>query len=196
MNKNQHTAICNMEHNFYMQFNRDRKEKMKRVFKFTMIAALLLFAGNAVHAQVKIGYINSNELIQSMPEAARADSQLTKYINEQRQPFQALQEEFQRKLEEYQAMDTTTSAAIRADKEKELQSLNERAQQFQTRLQQDAQKKEQELFAPIQQKVIKAINEVAEENEYTYVIDNSGNILLKAPEGDNMLPKVKQKLGL
>lgn len=161
-----------------------------------MVAATLLLTGNLAHAQVKIGYINSSELIQSMPEAAQADSQLNKYLEEQRKPLQALQVEMQKKFEEYQSLDTSASAAVRADKEKELQSLQDRAQQFQTRLQQDAQRKQQELMAPIQQKVMKAINDVAEEDGYTYVIDNSANLLLKAPEGDNILSKVKQKLGI
>ena len=56
--------------------------------------------------------------------------------------------------------------------------------------------KEQELLEPILQKARNAINEVAEEGKYTYIFDKSMGTLLYAEDSENIISKVKKKLGL
>ena len=56
------------------------------------------------------------------------------------------------------------------------------------------QSKQQELLAPVYQKVMKAINDVAKENGYAFVYNQE--VLLVAPPSDNLLPLVARKLNI
>jgi outer membrane protein len=54
-----------------------------------------------------------------------------------------------------------------------------------------------QLFQPIQEKAIGAVNEVAEENKFTYILDTgTGAVVYVSPESEDILPLVKAKLGL
>jgi outer membrane protein len=88
---------------------------------------------------------------------------------------------------------------IRSTKESELNELSERIQNFQTQAQQDFERQRVELFRPIQEKAKKAVDEVAEENGFTYIFDigpGVGAIVYASPDTEDILPLVKAKLGL
>ncbi|HYH56734.1 MAG TPA: OmpH family outer membrane protein, partial [Anseongella sp.] len=92
--------------------------------------------------------------------------------------------------------ESSMADAIKQTKEKELQDLNQRIQQFQVKSQQDYMKKQNELMAPILKKAEDAIKAVAAEGKFTYVFDTSNSGLLVKPDGDNILPLVRKELGL
>ncbi len=53
------------------------------------------------------------------------------------------------------------------------------------------------LFKPIQDKAVKAVNDVAAENGFTYIFDTAGGALVyTSPESQDILALVKTKLGL
>ena len=85
---------------------------------------------------------------------------------------------------------------IRSSKEEEIMDLQNRIQEFQTRAQQSLQKKEAEIMEPLIKKAKDAINEVAKANGYTYIFDSGAGALLYFPEGDDILPLVKVKMGI
>jgi len=72
--------------------------------------------------------------------------------------------------------------------------LLQKLQGWQTQAQQLAQQKNQELIAPIQKKALEAIQAVAKENGFTYVIQKEQ--LLVSPPGEDLLPLVKKRLGI
>jgi outer membrane protein len=90
------------------------------------------------------------------------------------------------------------SSFIQQAKEAELVDMQGKIQNFREVAQQELDKKQQDLMAPIVEKMKKAIKEVAESNKFTYVIDTqmSGLWYLPADESLNLLPLVKAKLGL
>lgn len=169
---------------------------MNHFVKSLVLAGVLMAAGSPLKAQLKIGYINSAELIELIPETKVVDSQLTTFARGLEKNLQTMQESFDTKLNEYRQGQATMAEAIKQTKEKELQDLNERIQQFQVKSQQDYLKKQNELMAPVLKKAEDAIKAVAAEQNFTYVFDTSNTGLLVKPEGDNMLPLVKAELGL
>lgn len=167
---------------------------MKYLIKCLGVVLFCLVAGNMAQAQMKIGYLNTSELIALMPETKAADSQFNAFAQKLQETLRPMQEDLQKKFAEYQQGQATMADAIKESKEKELQDLNQRIDQFQVKSQQDMEKKRQELMSPILEKVQTAIRSVASTNKFTYILDS--NSVLHGPEGDNVLPLVKKELGI
>jgi outer membrane protein len=170
---------------------------MKKLLKVALVAACIVFAGNIAKAQVKIGYINFEQLIQVMPEAKTIQTQLETYSKQFQDQYTAMTGEYQTKGQQYEAQRATMTDAIRTSKEGELQDLQKRIQAFQTDAQQKIASRSNELSKPLIDKARAAVTQVAKEKGYTYVINATQNdVLLVSPPGDDMLAEVKTKLGL
>lgn len=171
---------------------------MKTIKKgFLLLAAVLLFAGMGyAQGTLKIGYIDSNKLIGMMPASDSAQAQYKAYGASLQKQLQAMGQEYQTKIQEYQSNQGTMSDLIRQTKQKEIADIQKRIQDFQANADQDMQKKQAELFQPIVEKVKKAIEAVGKEYHYTYILDVSTGTVLFYDNGDNIMPLVKKKLGL
>jgi outer membrane protein len=145
---------------------------------------------------VKIGHINSNELLSAMPERAKIQADLEKYANDLRSTLETMRKEYETKIQEFQAKQDVMTDVIKNSKIKEITDLEKRITEFQQTAEADLQKKEQELLQPVIDKAKEAINTVAKENAYTYILDSSVGVVLYSVEGDDILPIVKKKLGL
>ena len=114
--------------------------------------------------------------------------------------MKAKYDDYQSKLKAYQSMPATTPEAIKADKERELAALQENMQKFQQDAQSSYQKKNAELMDPVYKKISKAIEEVAKENGFTFIINpqmqNGADILLFSDEKFNISDLVLKKLGV
>lgn len=167
---------------------------MKRTIKSVLLAAAL-FAGVQVQAQ-KMGHINLDSLLSVMPESKAAKQAQADYYKQLESTIISMQTELQAKYKAYQDEQSKLTPLIKETREKELNDLNQRIQDFQASAQQDLQKKNDELTKPIFDKAKKAIETVAKENGYKYVLDTSaGNVLYSEP-GDDILPIVMKKMGI
>ncbi len=164
----------------------------------SIVFALLALTANA---QTKIGHINSQELLALMPETDSAQKQLEKLAKEHELALEEMSVEFNKKYEDFinKVNDTGNpmSDLVRASKEAELQEMQQRTQAFQQQAERDIQQKRMTLFQPIQEKAINAVNEVAAEQKFTYILDSGmGVVVYSAPDAQDILPLVKKKLGL
>ena len=159
---------------------------------FVIIAALLLSL--AANAQ-KFGYVNTQELFMLMPELkdvqARMDSLNKQYEN----LLMQMQEEYQKKLQDYQQKQNTMPEAMRQIQEEELYSMQQRLQTTYQTAQQDVQQKRTEFLKPVHERMGKAIQDVGAANNYTYIFDSAAAVYI-APDADNVMPLVKTKLGI
>jgi len=144
----------------------------------------------------KLGYIDSNELLEMMPGKDSVQQELQAYGKTLESQLQTMYGEYQAKVSDYQTNSKTMSDIIRQTKEKELADLETRIQTFQQQADTDLQEKQVELLQPILDKAKAAINAVAEENGYTYIFDIGTGAFLYFEKGDNILPLVKAKLKL
>ena len=117
---------------------------MKNLVKLTLLAALLL-CGSTTYAQ-KFGYVNSQELITAMPERDSALSKYQKFAQDQQSQLETIQVEFNNKYLDYQKNAETLSESAKQLKERELQDLQKRFDDFQQVAEQDAQKMQQQLI--------------------------------------------------
>ncbi|MFC4263307.1 OmpH family outer membrane protein [Ferruginibacter yonginensis] len=163
---------------------------MKKLL-FAGVMALGLFTATA---QTKIGYINTDELIASMPEAAKAQAELQEYQTGLGQQYQDLQNELNTKDSIFVKDSTTYSPSKKEIKRKELIELYQKVQNYQQDSQEQYQAKANALITPIREKALNAIKTVAKEAGYSYIF-NEDNLLVMPPS-DNIIGLVKAKLGI
>ncbi len=171
---------------------------MKQLFKFIIVGAIVLTAGINANAQnFKFGHINSQELLTAMPDRDSAEAKVKKHGQVIQDQLEELQVEFNKKYQDYVQKRATLTDAIREMKEKELQEMQQRAQDFQQNAEQDYQRFQAETMKPVIEKADAAIKKVAKANGFTYVFDISGGILLYYSEqSTDILPLVKKELGI
>ena len=167
---------------------------MKNLLKIVIITVIAAFTTN-VNAQ-KFGHIDSNELLQLMPERAAAETAIQDYAKQLEGQLQTMSAEWEAKVGEYQSKETSMTDVIKKTKVKEITDLETRIKEFQTTAQEELKQKENELLKPMIDKAKKAIEEVAKENKYSYIFDSGIGALLYKPETDDVMPLVKKKLGI
>ena len=145
----------------------------------------------------KLGYINTTALWQVMPDKALADTSLVKMKREFIGYLQQKQKNFENGVAIYKRDSINMSNLIKKEKIDELLKAQEEIKTFPKRADAELNKKKEELYTPIRQKMQKAIDEVAKENNFDYITDVSfGNIIYAKNTQDNILELVKNKLGL
>ncbi len=172
---------------------------MKRFISIAMVIMVIALAGQSAMAQnFKFGHINSDELIQTLPEYDSATVKLEKFRKELVNALELMSVELNTKNDAYQKESKLLSDIVKQTKEQELIDMNKRIQDFQTNAQTQLQSKQTEVFQPIYAKIDKAIKEVGKENGFLYVFDVAKGALLYFDEAKsiNILPLVKTKLGL
>lgn len=168
---------------------------MKSTIKVFALVAFML-AATGVFAQVKLGHIETQKLIQAMPEWTAAQKTFEDKQKEINTEMTNLREQFQTKLADYSEKRDTYSEVIRSSKEQELQELQTRIQRFQETAMADLEKTQNDLMEPVMEKALNAIKEVGKENGFTYIFDMNAGILYAAESSVDVLPLVKKKLGL
>lgn len=166
------------------------------MIKKILFAGLILFSV-ALFAQKtqKLGHINSNELLMAMPERTKIQKDLEEYAKQLQSQLQTMEAEWQGKVQDFKAKEGQMTELIRNTKIKEITDLEQRIQDFQETAQKDLQNKEGELLQPLIDKAKKAIEDVAKENGFTYILDSSVGVLLYTA-GEDILPLVKKNLKL
>lgn len=166
---------------------------MKNLLKTIAIVALSMGSLTMANAQ-KIAHISLDSLITLMPESKTAQEVAQKYLKDLETQVATMETEFQTKYNDYLTNEANLSELVKKTKQQELQSLQQRIEEFKGQAQQDYQRKYGELSKPIYEKAKKAIELVAKENNFKYVLDTStGNVLYNEP-ADDILPLVKKKM--
>lgn len=164
---------------------------------FLLFAAMIAFSATAfAQKTVKLGHINSSDLMQIMPGKDSAQAAFETEVKVLEGELKAMQEELEKKYNDYKERQSQMTELIRSTKEQELNDLNQRIQVYQQNAQKKLQEKEAELLQPIIERAKQAIADVAKENGYTYIFDTSAGTLLYQQDSDDILALVKKKLGL
>lgn len=169
---------------------------MKRFLAVMVLVLSVAFSG--ISQTLKFGHINSEELIQALPEFDSANASLEKYRQDLVNALELMSVELNNKSDAYNKENKNLTDIVRQTKEQELVDLNRRIQEFQTNAQEQLQNRQVELFQPIYDKVDKAIKDVGKENGFIYIFDIARGSLLYFDEtkSTNITPLARTKLGL
>ncbi len=167
-------------------------------FKTLLIAVSIILGGMlSSNAQdSKVAHIATQELIESMPEYQAAMSQLEKLQNTYTSDIDDLMKEAQNKNKQYQAEASTKTDEENAARAQELQATQQKIMQYRQNAQQELQKKENELIRPILEKARTAIQKVARQKNYDYVLDSTTGTGVILADGYNLMNDVQKELGI
>ncbi|TQD39646.1 OmpH family outer membrane protein [Haloflavibacter putidus] len=167
-------------------------------FKTLLIAVSIILGGmlSANAQDSKVAHIATQELIESMPEYQAAMSQLEKLQNTYTSDIDDLMKEAQNKNKQYQAEASTKTDEENAARAQELQATQQKIMQYRQNAQQELQKKENELIRPILEKARTAIQKVARQNNYDYVLDSTTGTGVILADGYNLMNDVQKELGI
>ena len=162
--------------------------------KFFLIAATALLTLGA-SAQVKIGRVNSNELVQLTDDYLQAMKTISAAAKEADETSQSMIDEFQTKYQQYQQAASWTDA-IRQSKEKELTEIQQRIQEFQQTVQQELSQQQNELMAPIVKKVQEAVQGIAKSKGLSVLFDDGTLVYYDDATVVNITPDARKALNI
>ncbi|MBX2974755.1 MAG: OmpH family outer membrane protein [Ignavibacteriaceae bacterium] len=148
--------------------------------KYLIAFALIVFTSSSF-AQSKIGYVDSDTIMDQLTEAQDARQQLDTYIQEWQSDLKKMENEWKSKYDDYEKRKLIMSDQNRAELESELIKLEQSIGEFREKkfgTNGELFQKQDELMKPVQNKVFTVIKEVAVSEDLDFVLDRSGGVLL------------------
>ena len=154
----------------------------------------MLFAPMSMFAQ-KFGHLNSQQVMNDMPEFVKARGEIEATAKQYENDLKAMQDELQRKAQEYEKTKSTMNATKQKETEDELMKLNEKIRTAYNDNSQALQKAQQEKMQPITAKLVNAIQAVGKAGNYVYIMDiTSGIPYISQTLSEDVTSKVKAEL--
>jgi outer membrane protein len=164
---------------------------MKTILIALLSAVILSSSSVFSQGQLKIGHVNVVEIMHSLPEKDSAQKVLEKETKDVESVYEELTVEYNKLYEEYQKGLTVYSELVKKTRETELMDKQKRIAGFEQDASAMLQKRNTELLQPIIDRIMKAIDMVATENSFTYIIDLSkGSVVFTSKESLDINPLV------
>jgi outer membrane protein len=170
---------------------------MRKLF-FVLVFGFAAAIANA-QTPLKVGYADIEYIFSQMPEFKTMEAELQSLQTQLKKQYDAKVAEYQKKLKEYQEFGATVPDAVKQNSERELQQLGQNIQKLEQDSQADLQRKQSQLLEPIQVKIGKAIEDMAKENGFSFVlISKIGDVdvILYADEKLEVSDLVLKKMGI
>ena len=166
--------------------------------KKIILCAICAFCGfTTANAQAKFGHVNTQEIIQAMPEYTTARTEIDKLQEQYEADLKSMQDELQKKAEAFDKEQATLPDNIKQRRQTELQEMYQKIQQSYQDNQQALQKASQEKMQAITTKVLDAIKSVGQAGGYVYIMETGAGIpYISTTLSTDVTAQVKTKLGL
>lgn len=140
--------------------------------KLTLLLFVLLLPV-LTNAQLSVGVMSPDEVLDSLPETADIEASLQEFIQEREQRFQERYQSWIEELTEYseKAEAGEFTEQEQQQEEQRLSELEEELSNFQTRIQNQIRQRQNELFSPLLSRVEEAMQTVSEEMGLSYVLN-------------------------
>ena len=165
---------------------------MKSILIPFLTAILLSISFNSnSQVQLKIGHVDMNELLMALPERDSAQAILEKESKELELVLEEMTVAYNKLMDDYQKGLSSYSEIIKKAKEFEILDKQKRISEFEQNATVTLQNRNAELIRPIYDKINKAINKIATENSFTYILDLSkGSVVFTSKDSQNINPLV------
>lgn len=165
---------------------------MKQIKTLLLAAILILGASQTINAQAKTAHVDVSEIMSKLPAMLDAQKQLEKLSATYDADYKKMADEFQAKLKKYDSEAATVTEAINGERQKEVQDMQKRIQDFGQNAQKELQQKQEDITKPIYEKVRLSIQKVGKAKGFQYVLDGASLLLA---DGPNLTADVKKDLG-
>ncbi len=167
-----------------------------KLFRNLLLVSVLFLGFTATQAQSKVAHINTQELVAAMPQTKQMEDELKKVAQAYDNDYKTQTTALQAKLQKYDAEAATQTDTENQKRALEVEELKKKLQLFAQSAQQELQKKQFDLYKPIEESAQKAIKDVATAKGFQYVFDSSPGKGLIVFTGEDLMAAVKAKLGL
>ncbi|TDI84781.1 MAG: OmpH family outer membrane protein [Caldithrix sp.] len=175
-----------------------REVMVKSKIYFLMITLILGLGFSPAFAQLKLGYVNSQQVLEKFKDALDVKKQLAELNTQWESEARNMQREIQKLQEELESQSLLLSDQRKQEKVQEIQTLGQKYQLFlQTKWGQQGEgvKKEVELLQPVYEKINTAIKKIGEAEGYQYIFDVvAGNILYASDDQPDLTEKLLAEL--
>ncbi len=166
---------------------------MKLIKYFT----ILIFIFNFLLAEIKIGYVDSNEIMSSFEEVRQVQVDLEKEQRKLESEFNKLLSQLDSLQQDYERQRLLMSDTRRLEKENEILNMKKNAEEFQLKKfgpEGEIYRKQNELLKPVLKKIDEAIQKVGGEQGYDFILDAMSGALLYALDSHNLTEDVMDEL--
>ncbi len=162
--------------------------------KITLLIAVLLTTIS--FAQTKLGTVNSDLIIDKMPQMKNVLRRVENYGKRLDSSFQVKAKEYQAKIEAYKTAEKTLSDADKKTKVQEINVLDQEMGKFRQNGTKMMQLQRDENMRPLYKKLSEVIAEVAKANGYTQILTTNGNQFGYIDKDFDITQLVLNKLGI
>ena len=162
--------------------------------KYLILLTLLL---SLLAADVKIGYVDSNQIMSNFEEVRQVQVNLEKEQRRLENDFNELIAQLDSLQQDYERQRLLMSETRRAEKENEIINLKKTAEEFQLKKfgpEGEIYKKQNELLKPVLKKIDDAIQKVGSDQGYDFILDAMSGALLYALDSHNLTEDVMDEL--
>lgn len=165
---------------------------MKNFSIILVIAGLFTFSYNTYAQTVlKLGHVDINQILSSLPQRDSAAAIMAKETKEIQKAFEDMSAEYNKLFDDYEKAAPALTEVVRKAKEADLLDKQKRLEEFQQSATAKLDQRNAELVKPILDKILKAIDKVAAENGFTYILDVSkGSVVYTSKDSQNINPLV------
>jgi outer membrane protein len=170
---------------------------IKRTIGLGVLAVLLGASAFSSRAQdLQIGYADPETIITYMPEYQNIQQQMAAEYRTSQEALQALAQDFQEQVAKYQKQQPLLSAERQQEREAELAQFQSEIQQNAAKKDDELAQKEQELMAPLLDRVQTVIDEVATEQSLDLVVRSPALLYVNPDRIKNINLDIARKLGV
>mgnify|MGYP003381999742 CR=1 FL=1 len=135
---------------------------------------LLLFTAASSGQALKLGFVDSQKIFEGLPEAQKVKRELDVKVQVWRDSLETMSKSFQQQYETYQQQQGTMAEAANKARQQELLKMQGEIQEYQQKkFGQDGEAAalQRRFLAPLKDKVLRAIEEVAKKEKLNFIFD-------------------------
>lgn len=170
---------------------------MKLIKSILIVAVVTLSSVSAMaQQQQKFAVVSAQELLAKMPEMDSVQIKMEKIQQTLLADMEATEKEYTAKVQDFQKNVSSYSETIRAQKEKDIQSIRQRLEEFRNVAQQEVSEQYQLLMTPVQKRLLDAIQKVGKEGGFIFVFDTTSALYVSETLVTDITPLVKTAVGI
>jgi outer membrane protein len=153
----------------------------QKLMKRFVLVLLLLFPAHFVVNAQKFAYVDTEYMLDNMPEYKSAQQQLDRISVQWQKEIEAKFAEIDKMYKDFQAESVLLTDEMKKKREEEIIEKEKAAKELQKQRfgkDGDLLKKRQELIKPLQDKIYNAIKEIAATKNYAVVFDKSSDLTM------------------
>jgi len=167
---------------------------------FIFLSCILFSIPNISFPQLKVGYVDSDTILDNLPDAQDARQKLDAFIQEWQNELRKMETDIIAKRDDFDKRKLIMTEQTSKETQEEITKLEGELAAFRDKkfgANGEVFQKQNELMKPIQNKVFNTIQEIALEEDLDFVFDRSGDIMfLYAKEEYDLTAQVLERLKL